>query len=104
MLVGWLVVLSDVEHTDDDTFEHSRIDWHSAASSLLLSRDSNVFVLAAHGKSQHTAVWSLDALRHSNAQLRELGPQRTNDSVEYKLPDEGFEKALSGLMVHVQKR
>ncbi|KAL4647363.1 hypothetical protein GN956_G7919 [Arapaima gigas] len=57
------------------------------------------FVLAKQGKSLRYQLWALEKLAESNAQLREIDPQRAADGSVYILPPGGVEIGLAGQVV-----
>jgi len=54
----------------------------------------NVYFCAKHGKSRHTAVWGLECLKRSNANLFELDPSKEKQVVNYIVPEEGIHVGL----------
>lgn len=56
--------------------------------------NNKFYVLARQGKSRNIAVWSLDVLAESNAQLEEFSPDRKLEDRKYKLPEGGIAGAL----------
>lgn len=59
----------------------------------------HVYFCAKHGKSNHTAVWSLDSLKSSNANLFELDPSKEKQVGNYIVPEEGLRVGLCGKIV-----
>ncbi|XP_036392421.1 UPF0692 protein C19orf54 homolog [Megalops cyprinoides] len=63
-----------------------------------------VYILAKQGKSLRYQLWGLEGLVQSNAQLREMDPQRAADGSPYILPPGGVEAGLAGKVVLLHKR
>uniref|UniRef100_A0A673ZWA9 Actin maturation protease n=1 Tax=Salmo trutta TaxID=8032 RepID=A0A673ZWA9_SALTR len=57
------------------------------------------YVLAKQGKSLRYQLWSLDKVAQSNAQLREIDPQRAGDCTQCVVPKGGVEAGLAGQVV-----
>ena len=68
------------------------------------AKDSKLFILAMHGKSKHPAVWSYEQLLASNQQLNELGPERLNSQLTYRVPECGVQAGLCGKCVILSQR
>ena len=62
-------------------------------------KPQNIYFCAKHGKSSRTAVWSLDCLKKSNANLFELDPSKEKQVGCYIVPNEGIHVGLSGKML-----
>lgn len=58
-----------------------------------------VYILAKQGKSLRYQLWKLETVAQSNAQLREMDPQRASDGTHYVLPPGGVEEGLAGQVV-----
>lgn len=58
-----------------------------------------VYILAKQGKSLRYQLWKLETVAQSNAQLREMDPQRAGDGSYYVLPPGGVEEGLAGQVV-----
>ena len=62
-------------------------------------KPQNTYVCAKHGKSRHTAVWSLDCLKRSNANLFELDPSKEKQVGNFIVPEQGIHISLCGKML-----
>ncbi len=60
-----------------------------------------VYVYGHQGKSKHTGIWPLDDLLASNANLREMDPERAKEGHDYVVPSGGIRSGLCGRIVHV---
>ncbi|XP_061193725.1 actin maturation protease-like [Saccostrea echinata] len=58
-----------------------------------------VFVYGMQGKSQNIGVWSLDKVLESNANLREVDPNREAEVEQYIIPQEGIQMVLCNKVV-----
>ncbi|KAK3570821.1 hypothetical protein QTP86_027649 [Hemibagrus guttatus] len=70
----------------------------SAPATWLLN-PAEVYILAKQGKSLRYQLWKLETVAQSNAQLREMDPQRAGDGSYYVLPPSGVEEGLAGQVV-----
>ena len=63
----------------------------------------HVYFCVKHGKSNHTAVWTLESLKSSNANLLELDPKRrqTGNCI---VPKEGLGVGLCHKIVVMSER
>ncbi|XP_048836437.1 UPF0692 protein C19orf54 homolog isoform X1 [Brienomyrus brachyistius] len=59
----------------------------------------DALVFAKQGKSLRYQLWSLELLTQSNAQLKEMGPQRVADGSVYIVPQGGVGEGLAGQVV-----
>ncbi|XP_052008840.1 UPF0692 protein C19orf54 homolog [Xyrauchen texanus] len=59
----------------------------------------DMFVLAKQGKSLRYQLWKFETIAQSNAQLKEMDPQRASDGTCYVLPPGGVQEGLAGQMV-----
>ncbi|KAF4071975.1 hypothetical protein AMELA_G00268990 [Ameiurus melas] len=64
-----------------------------------LTNPVEVYILAKQGKSLRYQLWKLETVAQSNAQLREMDPQRAGDGSYYVLPPGGVEEGLAGQVV-----
>lgn len=64
-----------------------------------LMNPAEVYILAKQGKSLRYQLWKLETVAQSNAQLREMDPQRAGDGSYYVLPPGGVEEGLAGQVV-----
>ena len=74
----------------------------SPSPTFILPHDCNpqhIYFCAKHGKSRHTAVWTLDSLKSSNANLFELDPSKEKQAGNYIVPEEGLSEGLCGRIV-----
>ncbi|KAL9952406.1 hypothetical protein ACROYT_G039656 [Oculina patagonica] len=62
-------------------------------------KPQHIYFCAKHGKSNHTAVWSLDSLKSSNENLFELDPSKEKQVESYIVPEEGLRVGLCGKIV-----
>ncbi|XP_076850689.1 actin maturation protease isoform X2 [Brachyhypopomus gauderio] len=58
-----------------------------------------VYILTKQGKSLHYQLWEFTSVTQSNAQLKEMDPQRASDGTHYVLPPGGVEEGLAGQVV-----
>ena len=71
--------------------------------SLKESLDKNsICVFSRHGKTSHLGLWSLKDLLHSNGNLVEVDPRRSNP-LEYEIPQGGLEAGLRSKVVFITK-
>ncbi|XP_072551454.1 actin maturation protease isoform X2 [Salminus brasiliensis] len=63
---------------------------------------AEVYILAKQGKSLRYQLWKFETVAQSNAQLKEMDPQRSSDGTHYVLPPGGVEEGLAGqvLLLH----
>lgn len=54
----------------------------------------HIYLCAKHGKSRHAAVWSLESVKNSNANLNELDPAKEEQAGNYIVPEEGISVGL----------
>ncbi|XP_023669479.1 actin maturation protease isoform X4 [Paramormyrops kingsleyae] len=59
----------------------------------------DAFIFAKQGKSLRYQLWSLELLTQSNAQLKEMDPQRAADGSVYIVPQGGVGQGLAGQVV-----
>ena len=82
--------------------------FHTGPSpSLILPHNckpQNIYFCAKHGKSSHTAVWGLDCLKRSNANLFELDPFKEKHIGNYIIPDEGIHVGLCGKILVISDK
>ena len=62
-------------------------------------KPQHIYFCAKHGKSRHTAVWTLESLQKSNANLFELDPSKEKQIGKYIVPVEGISEGLCGKIV-----
>ncbi|XP_055030118.2 actin maturation protease isoform X1 [Misgurnus anguillicaudatus] len=64
----------------------------------------DVYVLAKQGKSLRYQLWKYETVAQSNAQLKEMDPQRASDGTHYVLPSGGVQEGLAGqvVLLHTQ--
>ena len=60
-----------------------------------------IYVYAKQGKSRHTALWSLDSLLSSNANLKEPDPKIAGDPDNWILPSAGITAGLCNQMIFI---
>lgn len=78
------------------TFDHNM-------ATLKESLDANsIYVFARHGKTSHLGLWSLKDLLHSNGNLVEVDPRRS-DPLEHVIPRGGLEEGLRNKVVFITK-
>ncbi|XP_060734263.1 actin maturation protease isoform X2 [Tachysurus vachellii] len=75
------------------------------APATWLSNPVEVYILAKQGKSLRYQLWKFETVAKSNAQLREIDPQRASDGSYYVLPPGGVEEGLAGqvLLLHTSQ-
>lgn len=77
--------------------------FHASPSSKFIlpqnGKFQNTYLCVKHGKSRHTAVWTLESLRHSNANLFELDSSKERQTGQYLIPEGGLCKELCGKVV-----
>lgn len=99
MLLGLAQGSVSSEHLPTNTtlpwLHRSRV----SAPAKWLTNPAEVYILAKQGKSLRYQLWKLDAVAQSNAQLREIDPQRASDGSYYVLPLGGVEEGLAGQVV-----
>ena len=92
--IDWTMVEQDVEMS---------MLFHTSPSPKLTlpqnSKPQNIYFCAKHGKSSHTAVWGLECLKRSNANLFELDPAKEKQVGNYIVPEEGIHVGLCGKML-----
>lgn len=59
----------------------------------------DVFVYGIQGKSRNVSLWSLNRLLASNANLREVDPNREAETGQYLIPQEGIQRVLCNKVV-----
>lgn len=59
----------------------------------------DVFVYGIQGKSRNVSLWPLHNLLASNANLREVDPNREAETGQYLLPQEGIQSVLCNKIV-----
>ncbi|CAB1348551.1 unnamed protein product [Coregonus sp. 'balchen'] len=57
------------------------------------------YILAKQGKSLRYQLWRLDKVAQSNAQLREIDPQRSWEGTQYVVPKGGVEAGMASQVV-----
>ena len=62
------------------------------------SSASQLYVYGVQGKSKYTGVWTLESLLSSNANLKEVDPDRMAEKDNYILPD-SLEEGLCNQLV-----
>ena len=62
-------------------------------------KPQNIYFCAKHGKSNHTAVWGVESLKRSNANLFELDPSKEKQVGNYVVPEGGIHVGLCGKML-----
>ncbi|XP_060778979.1 actin maturation protease isoform X2 [Neoarius graeffei] len=82
----------------DTTLPWLHLSRVSALANWLLD-PVEVYILAKQGKSLRYQLWKLETVAQSNAQLREMDPQRAGDGSYYVLPPGGVEEGLAGQVV-----
>lgn len=60
---------------------------------------SDVFVYGIQGKSRNVSLWPLHRLLASNANLREVDPNREAETGQYLIPQEGIQCVLCNKIV-----
>ncbi|XP_026783395.1 UPF0692 protein C19orf54 homolog isoform X2 [Pangasianodon hypophthalmus] len=70
-----------------------------SAPATWLMNPAEAYILAKQGKSLRYQLWKLETVAQSNAQLREMDPQRAGDGSYYALPPGGVEEGLAGQVV-----
>ena len=77
--------------------------FHASPSSKFIlpqnGKFQNTYLCVKHGKSRYTAVWTLESLRRSNANLFELDPSKERETGQYLIPEGGLCKELCGKVV-----
>lgn len=77
--------------------------FHTSPSSKLIlphnCKPRHIYLCAKHGKSRHTAVWTQESVRNSNANLYELNPSKQIQAENYIIPEEGISAGLCGKIV-----
>ena len=93
-IIDWTVFKQDVDVP---------MLFHAVPSPTLMlppsCKPQHIHFCAKHGKSRHTAVWSLDCLKSSNANLFELDPSKGKEVGNYIVPEEGLCVGLCGKIV-----
>ncbi|MCJ8733136.1 hypothetical protein PDJAM_G00219650 [Pangasius djambal] len=69
------------------------------APAAWLMNPAESYIFAKQGKSLRYQLWKLETVAQSNAQLREMDPQRAGDGAYYVLPPGGVEEGLAGQVV-----
>lgn len=82
----------------DTTLPWLHLSQVSAPANWLMN-PVEVYILAKQGKSLRYQLWKLETVAQSNAQLREMDPQRAGDGSYYVLPPGGVEEGLAGQVV-----
>lgn len=59
----------------------------------------DVFVYGIQGKSRNVSLWPLHNLLASNANLREVDPNREAETGQYLIPQEGIQSVLCNKIV-----
>ncbi|XP_029570362.1 actin maturation protease isoform X2 [Salmo trutta] len=106
----WAVASGVLLGLDQDSLSREHTQPDPTLPWLLLPQDSpscpcptvgarEAYILAKQGKSLRYQLWSLDKVAQSNAQLREMDPQRAGDSTQYVVPKGGVEVGLAGQVV-----
>ncbi|XP_041729458.1 UPF0692 protein C19orf54 homolog [Coregonus clupeaformis] len=108
----WAVASGVLLGLDQDSVSREHTQPDPTLPWLLLPQDSpscpcpcptvgarEAYILAKQGKSLRYQLWSLDMVAQSNAQLREIDPQRAGDSTQYVVPKGGVEVGLAGQVV-----
>ncbi|KAL7870419.1 hypothetical protein SRHO_G00079160 [Serrasalmus rhombeus] len=83
----------------DPTLPWLHLSEGSAPAELPLDAAEEVYILAKQGKSLRYQLWKLETVAQSNAQLKEMDPQRASDGTHYVLPPGGVEEGLAGQVV-----
>ncbi|XP_036441395.1 UPF0692 protein C19orf54 homolog [Colossoma macropomum] len=83
----------------DPTLPWLHLSEGSAPAELPLDAAEEVYILAKQGKSLRYQLWKLETVAQSNAQLKEMDPQRASDGTYYVLPPGGVEEGLAGQVV-----
>ncbi|XP_035647473.1 UPF0692 protein C19orf54 homolog [Oncorhynchus keta] len=110
----WAVASGVLLGLDQDSVSREHTQPDPTLPWLLLPQDSpscpcpcptvgarEAYILAKQGKSLRYQLWGLDKVAQSNAQLREIDPQRAGDSTQYVVPKGGVEVGLAGQVVLV---
>jgi len=109
--VGCVILLSDKDihyfQFCDNKGEYYVLDKTKSLSQAISSyaefaTEANTWLLCRHGKSRHLGMWSLSAIKQSNANLKEPGPTRISEN--YVIPDGGLVEGLCGKAVLLQKK
>ncbi|KAI4874356.1 hypothetical protein NFI96_022216 [Prochilodus magdalenae] len=83
----------------DPTLSWLHLSEDSTPAELPLDAAEEVYILAKQGKSLRYQLWKLETVAQSNAQLKEMDPQRATDGTHYVLPPGGVEEGLAGQVV-----
>uniref|UniRef100_A0A3B1J187 Actin maturation protease n=1 Tax=Astyanax mexicanus TaxID=7994 RepID=A0A3B1J187_ASTMX len=83
----------------DTTLPWLHLSEGSAAADWPPNAVVEVYILAKQGKSLRYQLWKLETVAQSNAQLKEMEPQRASDGTHYVLPPGGVEEGLAGQVV-----
>ncbi|KAK6181704.1 hypothetical protein SNE40_009508 [Patella caerulea] len=112
LLSGFLIMM-DMTHLKtlkthfkaDDTHRHLYhcvdVNSISPCETELISSARGILVYGHQGKSKYTGYWFLNELLDSNANLREVGPER--EPGEYIIPSGGIISGLCGKIVGLTK-
>ncbi|ESO86175.1 hypothetical protein LOTGIDRAFT_235539 [Lottia gigantea] len=88
--------------THRNLYHCTDIDNIKVCEEELIKATRSILVYGHQGKSKYTGYWFLNDLLDSNANLREIGPER-NDS-EYVIPTGGITAGLCGKVVGLIKK
>lgn len=75
---------------------------HLLCHELIEVDKNDIYLFARHGKSRHLGLWSYSSLMESNANLKEVHPQR--DSNDHVIPSDGISNTLCSLLIILQKK
>lgn len=104
--VPFLGVLLGMTHgsvTSEQLVTDTTLPWlhliRDSAPAKWLMNPVEVYILAKQGKSLRYQLWKLETVAQSNAQLKEMDPQRAGDGSYYVLPPGGVKEGLLGQVV-----
>ncbi|KAM9480625.1 actin maturation protease [Clarias gariepinus] len=106
---GVLLGLAEGNFTSEQLHTDRSLPWLKLsrvnAPADWLRNPVEVYIFAKQGKSLRYQLWKLETVAQSNAQLREMDPQRAGDGSYYVLPPGGVEKGLAGqvVLIHTSK-
>ena len=75
---------------------------HLVCHDLMEVDKHDIYLFARHGKSRHLGLWSYSSLVESNANLKEVDPQR--DSGNHVIPTDGISSTLCSLLIILQRK
>jgi len=107
----WALLTGILCELDENSFDWKKCKqdtnvpmlFHMSPSSKLIlphnCKPRHIYLCAKHGKSRHTAVWTQESVRNSNANLFELNPSKQIQAENYIIPEEGISAGLCGKIV-----